>query len=194
LVTHYDPSLPITVADDTSQFGVGAVISHTFPDGSAKAIAHASRTLSAAETKLWTSGERSASHRVRREKVPQVLVRQTFHTSHGPQALTDHIRVKERHSSILRQPNYRRIADFGQADGLSRLIGTHQTGDEDNVIAVVQVEEDVQRQLADSIRGIPVTASDIRDATKRDSVLQKVMKFINTSWSQKSNEFRRQNC
>ncbi|VDP96622.1 unnamed protein product [Echinostoma caproni] len=67
------------------------------------------------------------------------------------------------------------------ADGLS-----HQTGDEDNVIAVVQVEEDVQRQLADTFKGISVTASGIHDATKRDPILQKVMKFINTSWPQKS--------
>ena len=49
LLTHFNPTLDIVVVSDASDDGVGAVISHIFPDGSQKAIAHASRSLTSAE-------------------------------------------------------------------------------------------------------------------------------------------------
>ena len=49
LLTHYDPKLPLIFAADTSNYGVGAVISHILPNGFEKAIAHALRTLTPVE-------------------------------------------------------------------------------------------------------------------------------------------------
>ena len=49
LLTHYDPSLPMKVAADASQYGLGAVISHVLPNGEERPIAFASRSLSPSE-------------------------------------------------------------------------------------------------------------------------------------------------
>ena len=48
-VTHYDPSLPLRLAADTSAYGLGAVISHVMEDGQEQPIAFASHTLSISE-------------------------------------------------------------------------------------------------------------------------------------------------
>ena len=49
VLTHYDPQLPISLAADASAYGIGAVISHTFPDGKENPVAFASSKLSTTE-------------------------------------------------------------------------------------------------------------------------------------------------
>nr|VZI45066.1 unnamed protein product [Spirometra erinaceieuropaei] len=72
--------------------------------------------------------------------------------------------------------------DFGQADALSRLISNQQEPEEDTVIAAISIEDGVRRQLSDAIRGIPVTAADIRRATEQDPVLRQAITYVQTCW------------
>ena len=50
-MTHFDPNQEIVVAADASDYGIGAVISHRFKDGSENGFAHISRALTDAEQK-----------------------------------------------------------------------------------------------------------------------------------------------
>jgi hypothetical protein len=49
VLVHYDPKLPLILECDASPYGIGAVLSHQFPDGVERPIAYASRSLNNAE-------------------------------------------------------------------------------------------------------------------------------------------------
>ena len=53
LLVHYDESEPLILACDASQYGLGAVLSHTMEDDTERLVAYASRTLTAAEKRYY---------------------------------------------------------------------------------------------------------------------------------------------
>ena len=197
LLTHYNPQLPIVVAADASAYGVGAVLLHIFPDGSEKAVMHASRTLTSAEKNYG---------QIEKEALALIFAVKRFHkliygrhfvllTDHKPllsvfgskKGLPVHSANRlQRWGTILLgydfEIQYRRTSDFGQADALSRLIFTHPRHDEDAVIAAASFEDDSLRELRDAVRSLPVTASDIRQAMQEDPLLCQVIGYVRDGW------------
>ena len=49
IVAHYDPTHSLKLSADASAYGIGAVLSHCYEDGSERPIAFTSRTLTAIE-------------------------------------------------------------------------------------------------------------------------------------------------
>lgn len=58
VLAHFDPNMEIHLACDTSEYGIGAVWFHEYPDGMEKPVAFVSRTLNEAEKSI---------HRLRRK-------------------------------------------------------------------------------------------------------------------------------
>ena len=76
VLTHFNPALPLRLASDASQFGIGAVMPHVLPNGTECPIAFASRTLSPAERNFA---------QIDKEALAIVWAVRKFHTYlHGP--------------------------------------------------------------------------------------------------------------
>ena len=197
LLTHYDPSMDIVVVSDASNYGVGAVISHVFPDSSQKAIAHASRSL--------TPAERNYSQ-IEKEALAIVFAIKKFHKMlYGRHftLITDHKPLLsifgskkgipvytanrlQRWATTLLDYNftikYNRTDTIGHADALSRLMTVQNKVPEDSVIAAVSLEPEITSVFASTVRALPVTSTMIREATASDPVLQIVKRFHRTKW------------
>ena len=140
LLTHYDPSVEVIVAADASEHGVGAVIQHRWPDGTIKAIAHASCSLTPAEQNY---------SQIEKEGLALIFAVKKFHkyiygryftllTDHRPLLSTFGSRKEipvhsanrlQRWAAALLgydfKIEYRKSKDFGQADALSHLIACY---------------------------------------------------------------------
>ncbi|CAI2321053.1 unnamed protein product [Caenorhabditis sp. 36 PRJEB53466] len=167
-LTHYQPNIPIVVAADACDYGIGAVISHRFADGTEKPIAHAARSLNSAEKNY---------SQIEKEGLGLIFAVKRFHkylfgrkfllrTDHKPllsifgskKGIPVHSQNRlVRWSTILLAYDfvieYVKTDDFGQADALSRMIQKMPSKNEDMVIA--QVEVDVEGSLQSAVRRLP---------------------------------------
>ncbi|XP_062538974.1 uncharacterized protein K02A2.6-like [Armigeres subalbatus] len=200
LLTHFNPSMDIIVSADASSVGLGARIAHRFPDGTVKAIYHVSRSLSAAETNY---------SQIEKEGLALVFAVTRFHRMlFGRKFIleTDHKPLLQIFGSKKGIPIYtanrlQRWAltlllydfeiyyvstdSFGHADVLSRLINNHVRPEEDYVIASLELEHNVRTIINETLQTFPLSFKLIQGATRSDSCIQQVIRYVNENWPSK---------
>ncbi len=189
VLAHYDPDKPLRVASDASPHGIGAVMSHVFPDGTERPIAFASRSLNKAERNY---------SQIDKEALGIVWSVKKFHTYlYGRHftLITDHQPLVsifspekslpamtaarlQRYAVFLAGHNYdieyRNTKLHGNADGLSRLpleVPSSREEDTTDFFFLNQIET------------LPVTTEQIRNKTRRDPLLSSVLDITLQGWT-----------
>eukprot|EP00731_Ephydatia_muelleri_P039008 Em1040g1a len=171
VLVHYDPTMPLKLAGDASEYGVGAVLSHVCPDGSERPVAFASRTLSSSE-RNYAQLEKEALSLIFgvRKFHQQVFLPWLLLDFKGGHCCYPHISTIE----------YRSTACHANADGLSRL-PLQSTGEEEDVTAATVFN-------VAQLESLPVTAEQLRAATGCDQILGKVLLLTQKGWPTKVND------
>eukprot|EP00731_Ephydatia_muelleri_P015883 Em0009g307a len=172
VLVHYDPSLPVRVAGDASASGIGAVISHMFPDGSEHPIAYASRTLSKAECNYAQLEKEALSLIFGIKRFHIFLYGRPFTlvTDHKPllcilgpkQGIPELAAARlQRWALVLAAYNYelefRPTEGHGNADGLSRL----------PLPQVAHSDQEINRLNVAQIEALPVSADQVHSGQLR---------------------------
>ena len=189
VLVHFDSELPLVVACDASPYGLEAVLSHKYANGSERPIGYASRSLS--------SAERNYSQ-LEREGLACVFGVKRFHSylyGHSFSLITDHKPLEglfhedraipaqassriQRWALTLAMYDYHLIhkkgSEHANADAFSRLplpVTLDTTPQPPEVIL-----------LMEQMRNSPVNTDHIRTWTRRDTTLSQVVQFVRYGW------------
>ena len=86
VLTHFNPDLPLLVSCDASPYGLGAVLSHVWPQGEEKPIAFASQTLSKTESNYSQIEKEALALVWGNQTIPAIPFWKPFHTGDRPRA------------------------------------------------------------------------------------------------------------
>lgn len=188
VLAHYDPELPVKLDCDASAYGLGAVLSHVYSDGSERPIAYSSRTLS--------NPERNYAQIKKEElsliwSVISILYGRPFTlvTDHKPllAILGSHKGLPSlaaarllRWAVFLLGYNYvlkfRGTNQHCNADGFSRLPMTTPQDIADKFEAATTAFNIHQ------VKALPVTPKELAAATIADPELSQVMRYCQNGW------------
>ena len=186
VLAHYNPELPIKMAGDASAYGVGAVISHVFSDGTERPVAFASRTLSPSEQNYSQLEKEALSLVFGIQRFHQYLYGRKFSlvTDHKP--LTTILGPKtgipsmaaahlQRLALLLSAYSYsiefKPTQDHGNADGLLRLpLGSRQPPDMTSAFMIGQVQ------------ALPVTSEYLETVLREDPFLSQIHRYVREGW------------
>lgn len=185
LIVHFDPDKPLVLTTDASDYGIGAVLSHAFDDGTEKPIACFSRTLSSAERNYAQLDKEGLAVIFGLKKCHQFVYGRhlTIITDHKPliTLLGEHKLVPQMVSPRIQRwaltlasydytIKFRPGRDIPEADALSRLPldCIHEAAPTPGETVL----------FMECLNSTPVTASNIRQWTKRDIILSRVLHMV----------------
>ena len=189
LLVHFDPTLPLVLACDASEAGIGAVLAHKFPDGSERPIGYASRSLSKAEKNYSQLEKEGLSCVFGVKKFHSYLLGHRFllYTDHKPllallnaqRSTSPQASARIRRWSLLLSTyeydmEFRDTLSHANADALSRL----------PLLVCPPESEPVPEMilLMEHLKDSPVSSYQIRTATARDPLLAVVLRYIRSGW------------
>ena len=199
VLVHFDPNQTLGLSCDASNVGIGAVLFHRYPDGSERPIANVSKTLTAAERNYSQIHKEALAIIFGLRKFYQHLYGRRFVlvTDHkpltalfGPNKGTPPLAANRlaRWALWLNQFDYsieyRKTADHGNADALSRLpagddkdFDREESGEDLDIVCAIKVL---------SLQVKPLEANTLRQETAKDPVLALVMRYVREGWPLKN--------
>ncbi len=192
---HYNPGLPLRLAADASAYGVGAVISHAYPDSLERPITYASRTLTSSEKNYAQIEKEALSLVYGVKKFHQFLYGRQFtlFTDHKPLTVILGPKKGVLPLAVARlqcwalllsaydfQIAYKPTKAHANADGLYRLPAapSPSTAFPSPKTCRPDLEVFNMRQM----EAIPVTSEQLRMATRRDPILSRVVTYTKRGW------------
>ena len=191
ILAHFDPKLPIILATDASDGGVGAVISHRYSDNTERPIAYASMTLNKSERNYSQVEKEALAIIYGVKKFYNYLAGRKFEiiTDHKPLTTIFNpskslpvyaLNRLQRWAMILMSFNYtikyKSTAEHCNADCLSRL----PAGNDEEFKDLDSIEiAAIHTMIWDKV---PVSATKVAECTKKDEILNRVMDYIKSEW------------
>ena len=195
VLVHFDDSLPLVLSCDASPYGIGAVLSHIMPNGDERPVSFASRTLTETEKKYAQLEKEALAIVYGVRKFHQYLYGRKFElrTDHKPLV---YIFNPGKPISAMASGRIQRWAltlgahqytikfqkgtENCTADAVSRLPLPETRTEPPKPAEVVYLMEYLDTS--------PVTSSQIRRWTEKDSVLAKIKHWMLSGWPKETPE------
>ena len=204
VLAHFDPTIPVGMACDASNVGIGAVLFHRYPDGSERPISNVSKTLNDTQRRYSQVHKEALAVIFGLKKFHQFLYGRKFIlvTDHkpllalfGPTTGTPAMAANRlaRWALMLSQYDYsieyRKSSEHGNADALSRLpagedplFDEGEEGEGSMVLTIRLVDRQLDPDRRLNADGDPLQPGVLARESAKDRVISNVMRYVREGW------------